>query len=345
MRSMQRLVVVLMMFWNCSVRAFNCYSSSDYKRALFIWGDALKHIEEGKLSISNDDRARLHYNRARALCHLKQRTEGLEELDVALKLSPKYVNALVLQAESHFELYNFDACLASLANLESAGVLQNDRLDSMRKMAHAQKHRSHYDILGVERKATEAEVRKAFRRQSIKWHPDKHQNTSDSKARAGAMFRRVNEANQVLGDQYAKMMYDAEMDVSNAMRRASSGQASERSSADQRSRPERTSSGIHSRRSAGTRTDRPPRSGEGARRDREDVKYAQRYFDSAKYMDASEMGPRDDEDEDVIISDADDDMWPGNRDRSMADFLSSAEFEEELFHDESEHARFTRADW
>lgn len=53
------------MFWNSSVRAFEAYSSSNYDKALAIWGDALTFIKNGNLPISDADKARLHYNRVR----------------------------------------------------------------------------------------------------------------------------------------------------------------------------------------------------------------------------------------------------------------------------------------
>ncbi len=211
------------MFWNSSVRAFEAYSASDYSSALGIWGKALDFIARGKLPISGADKARLHYNRARALCHLKRRTDALEELEEALKLSPAYSNARTLQAESYFELYAFDKCLAALTALEQDdpdAVSTKPKLKTMRAKAQEQKGLSHYQVLGLAKgtNATDAEIKKAYRRASMKWHPDKHQQNKDALARANTTFKRLNEANQVLGDAYAKMMYDAELEVATASR-------------------------------------------------------------------------------------------------------------------------------
>lgn len=40
-----------------------------------------------------------------------------------------------------------------------------------------------YDILGVNKNATDDEIKKAYRRMSIKWHPDKHMTESDENER------------------------------------------------------------------------------------------------------------------------------------------------------------------
>jgi molecular chaperone DnaJ len=63
--------------------------------------------------------------------------------------------------------------------------------------------RDYYTILGVDRSASEAEVKKAFRRLAQKWHPDV--NTDDE---AQARFKEINEAYQVLSDPQQRQRYD-----------------------------------------------------------------------------------------------------------------------------------------
>ncbi|MEX0786099.1 MAG: molecular chaperone DnaJ [Dehalococcoidia bacterium] len=63
--------------------------------------------------------------------------------------------------------------------------------------------RDYYDVLGVARDATPEEVKKAFRRLAMKYHPDRN-NSAD----AGERFKAVNEAYEVLADQERRAMYD-----------------------------------------------------------------------------------------------------------------------------------------
>ena len=61
----------------------------------------------------------------------------------------------------------------------------------------------YYATLGVERTASEAEIKKAFRRQAQQWHPD-----VSSDPAAAERFKELNEAYQVLSDPERRQRYD-----------------------------------------------------------------------------------------------------------------------------------------
>ncbi|KAL9280626.1 putative DnaJ domain, Chaperone J-domain superfamily [Arabidopsis thaliana] len=49
----------------------------------------------------------------------------------------------------------------------------------------------YYDILKVNRNATEDDLKKSYRKLAMKWHPDKNPNT---KTEAEAKFKQISEA-------------------------------------------------------------------------------------------------------------------------------------------------------
>ncbi len=65
-------------------------------------------------------------------------------------------------------------------------------------------YRDYYNILGVDRKASEKEIKKAYRKLARKFHPDK--NPDDKKAEE--KFKEINEAYEVLGNSENRSKYD-----------------------------------------------------------------------------------------------------------------------------------------
>ncbi|KAF4649424.1 DnaJ sub C member 21, partial [Perkinsus chesapeaki] len=66
----------------------------------------------------------------------------------------------------------------------------------------------YYDILGVERNCTADDIKKAYRKLALKWHPDKNQNSDE----ATQMFQLITEANEVLSDPQERAWYDDHRD-------------------------------------------------------------------------------------------------------------------------------------
>ena len=67
----------------------------------------------------------------------------------------------------------------------------------------------YYDILGVSPDASASEIKKAFRKAALLWHPDKHStSTPEEKEEAEEMFKKVGKAYEVLSDPEKRQTYD-----------------------------------------------------------------------------------------------------------------------------------------
>jgi DnaJ-class molecular chaperone len=64
----------------------------------------------------------------------------------------------------------------------------------------------YYEILGVDRKASDKEIKSAYRKLARKWHPDLH--SGKDKEKAEEKIKQINEAYEVLSDKEKREKYD-----------------------------------------------------------------------------------------------------------------------------------------
>ncbi len=65
-------------------------------------------------------------------------------------------------------------------------------------------YRDYYKILGIEKSASAEDIKRAFRKLAIKYHPDKNPNNKTAEEK----FKEINEAHEVLGDPGKRKKYD-----------------------------------------------------------------------------------------------------------------------------------------
>lgn len=67
--------------------------------------------------------------------------------------------------------------------------------------------KNYYEVLEIDKNASEADIKKAYRKGALKWHPDKNVN---NKAEAEVKFKEISEAYSVLVDPEKKQIYDTQ---------------------------------------------------------------------------------------------------------------------------------------
>ncbi|VBB18771.1 hypothetical protein YASMINEVIRUS_1303 [Yasminevirus sp. GU-2018] len=70
-------------------------------------------------------------------------------------------------------------------------------------------NQDYYSILGVKKGCSEEDIKKAYRKLAMKWHPDKHvQDPEPEQKKAENMFKDINKAYEVLSDKTKRERYD-----------------------------------------------------------------------------------------------------------------------------------------
>lgn len=197
--------------------ANNAFKAGKMAEAVEMYTECLKIDPQNKAFNS-----KIHCNRANALSRLNRHEEAIKDCDKAIYYDHGYAKAYLRKA----------ACLKALGGLENleqalrvydqASKLVGD--DAQRDIQNhirqtkldvkKAKRKDYYKILNVSQSATEAEIKKSYKRMALKFHPDRHAGKSEEqKAEAEAAFKDVGEAYAVLSDAQKRQRYDSGVDL------------------------------------------------------------------------------------------------------------------------------------
>jgi tetratricopeptide (TPR) repeat protein len=197
-------------FWNHSARAVAMHRADALDSAMEQYTLAIDLAAQLAHSLSTDDRARLYLNRARVAQRLSNHTQTMLDCEAALGLHApsSHKKAQAVRAESAMALLDFEKAVDDLKAVVDAGGEHAERWADMLREAKTLNSMTHYEMLNVPSHASATDIKKAFRRESITWHPDKHAGSDDAQYRATLKFKQLNEAHQVLSDPAKRLAYD-----------------------------------------------------------------------------------------------------------------------------------------
>jgi DnaJ family protein C protein 7 len=172
----------------------NAFKARDYKRAVDLYTQALEIDPNNK-----DMNSKLLQNRAQAHVNLKDYDSAIEDCTQALRLDPSYTKAQKIRAKANGAAGNWEEAIKDYKNVAENNPaekgIQEDIRNAEFELKKAQR-KDYYKILGVSKDATDNDIKKAYRRLAIQYHPDKNrdeENTDDK-------FKEIGEAYETLID-------------------------------------------------------------------------------------------------------------------------------------------------
>jgi len=161
----------------------------------------------------------IYANRAAVWLKQKQWQKAFNDCTAAIGLDSDYIKAYNRRVQALYKLERFDEAVGDAEKALNLDPSSNELKQQVREAQielKKSKRKNYYKILGVEKEATDKEIKKAFRKKAMLWHPDKFASaTEEEKKAAEEKFKEIGEAYEVLKDETMRKRYDAGVDPDN----------------------------------------------------------------------------------------------------------------------------------
>ena len=144
---------------------------------------------------------------------LKDPSAARAACEHALRIDGNYLDALMYTAKTYDSEENWEESVRAWSVAHDAAGNGNAAVDDGLRRAQAalkqSKEKNYYQILGVRRDASKRDIKKAYRKLALEWHPDKWSKATDAeKSVAEKKFHDIGEASEVLGDEEKRGKFD-----------------------------------------------------------------------------------------------------------------------------------------
>jgi DnaJ family protein C protein 7 len=160
----------------------------------------------------------IYTNRALALTKQNKLLEALKDANKAINLNENYMKAYIRRGQIYMGLKLFEEArfdFQKVKEKEPGNKEVMTLLENAKKEEKKARKRDYYKILDLKPDANENDIRKAYKKLALKWHPDRNNESEEAKQMAEKKFRDISDAYSVLSDAKKKQQYDAGIDPLN----------------------------------------------------------------------------------------------------------------------------------
>lgn len=149
-------------------------------------------------------------NRSAAYVEAGELQKALADVDAATRDGNKAAKLYARRSKINERLGNLDEANQDMAKAVELDSDLRQEQAQLRERIRLAKRKDWYKILGVERNAQEADLKRAYKLQAVKWHPDKWAHCTDEEKKAAEdTFKEVGEAFAILSDPQKRQAFDS----------------------------------------------------------------------------------------------------------------------------------------
>ncbi|CAA0829744.1 DnaJ protein P58IPK homolog [Striga hermonthica] len=155
----------------------------------------------------------LHLGLCKVLVKLGRGKDALTSCTDVLEIDGDLVEALVQRGEAKLLVEDWEGAVADLKSAAEKSPQDMHIRETLMKAERSLKlsqRKDWYKILGVSKTASMSEIKKAYKKLALQWHPDKN---VDNREEAEAQFREIAAAYEILGDEDKRTKYDRGEDI------------------------------------------------------------------------------------------------------------------------------------
>ncbi|KAM4531431.1 dnaJ homolog subfamily C member 7 isoform 3-T3 [Odontesthes bonariensis] len=156
------------------------------------------------------------HDKARLACRLKKLDQAIEDCTKAIKLDETYIKAYLRRAQCYMDTEQYEEAVRDYEKVYQTEKTKEHKhlLKTAQLELKKSKRKDYYKVLGVNKNATEDEIKKAYRKRALLHHPDRHSGASpEVQKEEEKKFKEVGEAFSVLSDAKKKSRYDSGQDL------------------------------------------------------------------------------------------------------------------------------------